>query len=75
MAEEVQCPDCDSVKINPFVSEGDGKCSTCHGTGAGSVWDHIVAETNPFDDEEATCPECDGTGQCQTCGGTGVVEE
>jgi hypothetical protein len=36
---EHKCPDCDSVKVNPFLNEGDGKCSVCHGTGEGGLLD------------------------------------
>jgi len=46
-----KCPDCDSVKI--LWDEGDGKCSTCHGTGAGGILDHIAHEMIPIG--EASC--------------------
>jgi hypothetical protein len=70
---ERQCPDCDSVKINPFLNEGDGKCTVCHGTGEGGLLDQFVDATNPFGRQGTECFKCHGTGQCQTCGGNGVV--
>lgn len=70
---EGQCPDCDSVKISPFLNQGDGRCSVCHGTGQGGMLDQFVDATNPLGRQGTTCFKCHGTGQCQTCGGKGVV--
>lgn len=72
-AAERQCPDCNSVKVNPLLSEGDGKCSVCHGTGEGGLLDNLADVTNPFGRQGTECFKCHGTGQCQTCGGNGVV--
>lgn len=70
---EQQCPDCNSVKVNPFLNEGDGKCSVCHGTGEGGMLDQLADATNPFGRQGTKCFKCHGTGQCQSCGGHGVV--
>jgi DnaJ-class molecular chaperone len=73
MSEGSRCPDCDSVKINPFVDEGDGNCSECHGTGEGVLLEQLVDSFNPFGRQGTECWKCHGTGQCQTCGGSGIV--
>jgi hypothetical protein len=63
-----KCPDCNSIKINPFIDEGDGKCDKCLGTGLGGALDQVVSS---LVHERSECDYCSGTGQCQTCGGTG----
>jgi DnaJ-class molecular chaperone len=68
-----QCPDCDSIKIFSELPEGNGKCSTCHGTGFGQFLNTGILEM--LNGEQAACEECLGTGQCPTCTGTGIVEE
>jgi len=73
MGKKVKCPDCDSIKISPFLDEGDGNCSACHGSGEGGLLDHIADAINPFSAEKTKCWKCHGTGQCQTCGGNGFV--
>jgi hypothetical protein len=70
---EHKCPDCDSVKVNPFLNEGDGKCSACHGTGGSGLLDQLVDATNPFGKQGTECYKCRGTGQCRSCGGNGVI--
>ncbi len=65
-----KCPDCDSIKI--LGDEGDGKCSTCNGTGAGGLLDDIAHGMIPIG-EAPSCDDCGGSGVCQTCDGTGVV--
>jgi len=72
--DEERCPDCDSVAILPLYSDrGDGKCSTCHGTGKGDLFDGICHSLNPFSEGDSECDYCHSTGICQTCGGTGVI--
>lgn len=51
---ERHCTDCN--KRGGGIIDGDGKCSTCEGTG----------KSNYGDD----CDVCKGTGTCQTCNGT-----
>jgi len=65
-----QCFDCDNVRINFFVDEGNGKCDKCHGSGLGDALDQFSAN---LVNEESKCEKCAGTGQCQNCGGTGTV--
>jgi hypothetical protein len=52
-----RCPDCDTGFL-----QGDGKCSTCHGSGVNV---HLNSD-------EPNCEKCNGTGICQACGGSGV---
>lgn len=66
-----QCPDCNSIKVSPFIDEGDGKCDKCHGTGLGNALDQFAGS---LVGEASECNECGGTGQCQTCGGTGTSD-
>lgn len=70
---ESQGPDCDSVKIDPFLNEADGNCSVHHGTGKGRFLEQLADSTNPFGGQGTQRSKCHGTGQCQTCGGSGVV--
>jgi DnaJ-class molecular chaperone len=67
-----QCPDCDSIKMFSADSEGDGKCSVCHGTGFGGFLEMFF---EPVTTQSPECEECRGTGRCQTCAGLGMVEE
>jgi len=69
----MQCPNCDAVKMFCDPPEGDGKCSTCHGTGFARFFDAIALDL--LNVEQPACEECYGSGQCQTCGGAGIVEE
>lgn len=66
-----KCPDCNSVVINIFEDQGDGKCDECNGTGLGHSMDQFVSN---LVHEKSECTKCHGTGQCQTCGGTGFVD-
>jgi len=68
-----QCPDCDSIRFFSELPEGNGKCSACHGMGAGVFFDDALMEM--LRREPPACEECSGTGTCQTCSGAGVVEE
>lgn len=67
------CPDCESVKMLCDPPEGDGRCSACHGSGLGELFDTSGIEI--LNGEQAACEDCYGTGRCQTCRGTGLVEE
>lgn len=67
-----QCPNCDSVKMFSLDSEGDGKCSACHGTGYGGFFELFF---EPLTGQLQECDECRGTGRCPTCAGSGLVEE
>jgi DnaJ-class molecular chaperone len=69
----MKCPDCDSVNLTPYTDQGDGRCSECHGTGAGGVIEDLIDGLNPLSNQESECQKCHGTGQCQTCGGSGIV--
>lgn len=60
-----KCQDCDYP--------GDGRCSTCHGTGGETSLLDAFAESLVGD--EQICKVCGGSGKCQTCGGTGGEEE
>ncbi len=66
-----KCPDCNSVAINIFEDQGDGKCDKCLGQGLGDLMDQFTAN---LVHEKSQCLKCHGTGQCQTCGGTGFVK-
>lgn len=66
-----KCPDCNSVAINFFEKQGDGKCDKCLGQGLGDLMDQFATTFVP--DAKSRCLKCNGTGQCQTCGGTGFV--
>ncbi len=66
-----KCPDCNSVKINLFEDQGDGKCDQCLGKGLGDLVDQFAAN---LANAKSDCLKCNGTGQCQTCGGTGFVK-
>jgi len=68
-----QCPDCDSIRIFCDPPEGNGRCSVCHGTGLGGLFDSTVLPI--LNGERPGCEECCGSGKCQTCTGTGVVAE
>lgn len=68
----LQCPDCDSIKMFSAEPEGDGKCSSCHGTGYGGL---VEAFFESADVQPPVCDECQGTGKCQKCSGTGAVED
>ena len=57
------------------MSEGDGKCSECHGDGLGDVMNQFADAVNPFTDEQTPCRNCNGTGECPTCSGTGVIDD
>ena len=67
-----KCQDCNSIKIFPGTNEGDGKCSTCHGTGNGDLLDQVV---HGLLWGKSECQVCKGSGVCQTCGGTGIVDD
>lgn len=67
-----RCPDCDSIKMFSAESEGDGKCSVCHGLGYAGFLEMFF---EPVSGRLEECDRCRGTGRCQTCAGLGVVEE
>jgi DnaJ-class molecular chaperone len=67
----MRCPDCDSAGMFP-ETEGNGKCSACHGAGWSAF---LVSVTEVMGGEPSECEECQGTGECQTCLGAGVLEE
>lgn len=70
--DEEKCPDCDGVDVFPYSNSGDGRCSTCHGTGK-DLFDDICNALNPFYQTDNDCRDCHGSGKCQTCGGKGVI--
>src|SRR6267154_3433597 len=72
-ATMAECPDCYSVEICAVPPRGDGKCSTCRGTGEEQGLGGWGADFLGV--EKADCPICDGSGDCQTCDGTGEVED
>lgn len=66
------CRDCHHPDLTSFFdNKGDGRCSSCEGTG--KIHGVMDAVTSLFVEKEPnhTCEVCSGTGQCQTCGGTG----
>ncbi len=68
-----QCPDCDSMKLFCDPPEGDGTCSSCHGTFFSEFFD--ITTIGYLYGQAPWCNKCGGTGRCQTCRGTGVVRE
>ncbi|NOQ73859.1 MAG: hypothetical protein GQ574_17765 [Crocinitomix sp.] len=66
-----KCPDCNDIKINIFVDEGDGKCSECRGTGLGNALDQF---SSSLVNEQSRCEECNGSGICQICSGSGFAD-
>jgi DnaJ-class molecular chaperone len=71
--DKEKCPDCDSVDVwSPYSDKGDGKCSSCNGTGIDLI-DDIGNSLNPFYQTDDDCDECHGTGICQTCRGDGEI--
>lgn len=80
MFEETErCPNCDGdayLLFPAFDDRGDGKCSKCHGTGEGSIFDAIVDRFNPLlteEEQRSVCDRCNGSGECRTCHGSGVI--
>ncbi len=65
-----KCPDCDSTS-DLLGMYGDGKCSTCHGTGSGDLLGQFV--DGMFGTKAQGYPTCGGSGTCQTCGGSGEI--
>jgi PDZ domain/BON domain len=65
----MECPDCDCPVISLTDNRGNGKCSTCHGTG-------IDAADQAFNilSDEHPCYKCNSSGDCPTCQGTGEIE-
>lgn len=72
------------VKILCLICVGDGKCTTCHGTGKACVeckgtGKHCAACNSSGRcsgcNGSGTCPECNGSGKCTTCGGTRACED
>ena len=60
------CEDCDGTSWNDL---GDGKCSTCHGSGYEGAVDQFVDGVTGEDDQ--SCSACNGSGVCQSCSGKG----
>ena len=55
-----QCPDCDNILIRLTENLGNGRCSSCHGSGI----DAAAKAFNILSDDHS-CYVCSGTGQCQ----------
>lgn len=67
-----KCPHCDSIKINIFLDIGNGKCSTCHGSGLGDTLDQFASNIVRG---ESLCKDCNGSGECTFCDGSGLIDE
>ena len=65
-----KCPDCSGESLFDS-SVGDGKCSTCNGTG--DELDPLEGVGEAMMGLPQTCKECGGSGTCRTCGGDGEI--
>jgi len=74
--KDVQCPDCDGIDIfrGIFETYGNGRCSSCHGSGHDRDAEFLVGfATLSLEEVYYPCKECSGTGQFPMCGGTGRI--
>lgn len=65
------CPDCDGPAI---FNQGNGKCSSCNGTGDGGWFGAIARAVDITGSTGNSCSNCGGSGVCPTCDGSGVVD-
>ena len=64
-----ECTACESVVVFSVPTRGNGKCSSCYGTGKEQGLGGLVSDIAGT--SHADCAACGGTGRCQSCGGTG----